>query len=451
MRKTSFLLLFAAIIALGFSSCRKDAADADDILKTIPADASAVVVADLESIIEDAGCKIDGSKIIAGEVVKNAIGKADSRDKKTITDILDGKTGIDPSVAALFYSGGYGYFTGMLADPDQFRSYVEQNDSSKFTARDGVDVLGNVAVKGNRFWYALNPTIDARTVSSFTELAEKQSFASQPQAEDLHEISDDVTGWGNIAALMNLANVGFQQRSMLLMSLQTLFEDPQDIVFSLDFDKGKLEASLDVRNSKGKPARVSFPTDKIDLPTVNSIGGNARALVAGAFSEKFISQMKQALDKQGPNMFSAYIAALQCIDGTIAVGYDTDNDSYNAVISTTGKNTASLTDMLTQMGLTMKLDGKYLRTSKGTPGGKPVSELSAPLKGAMFGVVMTPEGSTSMRGLDNIRSMAFTLSPKDGSLRIEVQTLTTRPGENALVTMIGNWKGETPKALPATK
>lgn len=407
MKATSrLLLLFAAICLLGLSACRNEGACAEDLLKTIPADASAVAIINMEALNED-----------------------------SISNI-----GIEPTVAALFCEGGYNYFTGTLSNPSTFKTYIESLNSIKFSTEDDVDILNNVVVKGNRFWYSFGHRIDAKTVGNFLQLTEKQSFLSQSSAKKLKEVEHDMAGWGNIATILNAADLGFQQRSMTLMGLQTLFDDPQDISFTVDLKEGELECEANILNSKGKPARVSFPTAKINLTSVNSMGGNAGILVAGELPSKFINTLNTALGKIGPNLFSVITSAMQCIDGTIAYAYDPNTGNYNGLITTTGKNTAALTDLLSnEFGISVTRDGNYLRATKGTPEGEPVPELSGALKDAMFGIVIAPQNAVSFPTLKNISRIAYTLKPDDGSLEMKIEVKSTNRNENILRTLLNTY------------
>lgn len=440
MKKITYLLLLSLSLSLALGSCKKDGANADEILKTIPSEAGAVVVADMESIVEGAGCKIKGSAITPGDEVKALLGKASSHDRKIIDDILAGKTGIDPSLAALFYVGSEGYFTGILADPDQFKNYIESRDSLKFENVDGIDIFANVAVKGNRFWYATQPAINPQTVAGFMKLSEKQSFLSTPQAEKMHEIDEDIMGWASISSLLSASGVDFATRTTLMMSLQTIYADPQDIYFTIDFDKGELEASLKVLDSKCKPTRVNFPTAKVDLSTVNSLTGEANLLCAGTISQKLVEQVKKGLGNTVPAAFASFFDAIGCLDGTIAVAADPNSGYYDGVITTNGKNVTSLTDLLGQMQIPVKIDGNILKISKGTVKGSPVANLSPALKGAMFGCVITPNVGNNKKNLAEMKYAAFSLHPEDGSLELKFTLKSDKPKENILLTIIRNAK-----------
>jgi hypothetical protein len=131
---------------------------------------------------------------------------------------------------------------------------------------------------------------------------------------------------------------------------------------------------------------------------------------------------------------------MQCIDGTIAYAYDPNTGNYNGLITTTGKNTAALTDLLSnELGISVTRDGNYLRATKGTPEGEPVSELSGALKDAMFGAVIAPQNAVSFPTLKNISRIAYTLKPDDGSLEMKIEVKSTNRNENILRTLLNTY------------
>lgn len=431
------LLLLCSVMVLMFASCRKDEADASDLLKTVPSDASAVVVVNVEKLLSDAGCKTDGSRIIAGDDVKAALQRASASDRREIEAIFSGQSGIEPTVAVIFLEGGYTYLAGTLASPDDFKAYFEKENQGKFAAEDGVDVLKNVAVQGNRFWVNLaGGSIDSRNVKSFLDLSEKQSALGQPYAKELMEIEDDMRGWGNISSLLNASGLPFQQRAVAKTSMETIFEDPSDLLFSLDFDKGEIEAKVTLLNGKGKPAKVAFPTDKLDLSTIESLDCDAEILVAAAIPRKAIRQIGKSVDSQGASVLGIYLKMLDSIDGTMAVATDSRRSAMEGVVSVTG-NSTDLADFLSKtLNLSVRHEGNTLRFNSGKTAGTPVKTLATPLKGAMCG--------GSMAGYENaprgMKSLSFGLYPEDGSLQLRIEAVTDTPGENALLTILKNQK-----------
>lgn len=441
MTKKLLYPLFLLALLLPLSSCRnEEAADAEDLLATVPADASLVAVVNLHNILDNAGCKVDGSKVVPGDGLKDIIAtKATAGSRQKIKALFDGESGIDPSVAVLFMEGGYSYLVGQLADAGKFKSYIEANEKAKFTATGDVACLRETAVKGNRFWVNLGASgIDPRTVDSFTELSEKQSFLSNAYCDKLLKVENAVEGWASISGLMNTADFDFQKKAMAQVALQTVFQDPCDVAFSVKFEKNTCTMDYAPLNSKGKPAKSNFPTDRLDVKSIASIGGTADVVGGLAISQKMVQTLQKSASEKGPSVFGIYLQSLSCLDGTSGVALGTKDNAYSAFFTTNGKNVASLEDMLGSIvGTSPVREGNVLRLRKGAVSGPlDVSKAAGNLKGAMIGFTGRVDRAGGMPPFD----MTFMLVPADGSLRVVLKASTLDPKEKFLLTFLKNMK-----------
>lgn len=409
-----------ALIAASFASCSKETADAEQLLATVPSDASVVMVANLNSLLQEAGCKVDGEKITPSEAITKAISGANG-DQLSRT-LLNGESGIDPEVAVVFAEGGYSYLAGTLASADKFKSMIEKETGAKFAKAGEVEHSGIAAVKGNRFWVKLgNGNIDPERVANFAALSKNQSILSVEGGKNLVTVEHDMEGWADIAGLMNMSGIDFQTRAMVQVALQSVFQDPNYIEFYADFEKNKGVLSATVLNGKGKAAKLLFPGDKIDVKAVAGIGGNADILMAGAVSQKLIKDLSKKVADQGASMVGIYLQALSSLDGTFAVATTKDNGYLSGFLTTTGENTASLSDMLASaMGITPVKEGKTLRFKKGTMSGTlDVAQGAEMMKGAMFGTVVNQPFGNGAAKFD--LTGGFMLVPGDGTLSIQVR------------------------------
>lgn len=409
-----------ALIAASFASCSKETADAEQLLATVPSDASVVVVANLNSLLQEAGCKVDGEKITPSEAITKALSGANG-DQLSRT-LLNGESGIDPEVAVIFAEGGYSYLAGTLADASKFKAMIEKEAGTKFAKAGDVEYAGAAAVKSNRFWVKIgNGNIDPERVANFASLSKNQSILSVDGGKNLVTVEHDMEGWADIPGLMNMAGVDFQTRAMLQVALQTIFQDPNYIEFYADFQKNEGVLSATVLNGKGKAAKLLFPGDKIDVKAVAGIGGKADILMAGAVSQKLIKDITKKVNDQGASMIGIYLQAFSSLDGTFAVATTKSGDNLSGIITTTGENTASLSDMLASaIGTTPVKEGKTLKFSKGTMNGTlDVAQGAEMMKGAMFGTVVTqPFGNGT--GKFNLTGGVM-LVPGDGTLSIQVR------------------------------
>lgn len=443
MHMTRYLSLIAALLIIlgGATSCsRNDSADASDLLATVPSDASVVAVANLQSMLEKSGCKIDNAEITPSDDIKKAA--AAIKDQKTrafAEAFFNSKSGIDPTVAVFFSVGYYKYVTGVAADPSLFKETVSKISGGAFSSQENMEICGNVALKGNQFWVNIgSDAIDAREAKHFATLSGEQSFISNSGSERLTKFETDIEGWANIAGALNAGSLAFQQRAMIQVAMQTIFDDAADASFSITFNKGEAVSRIGLLNSKGKPAKYLLASGELDPKIMESIGGNADALFAMAVPQKLIEQLRKDTQSKSASILGAYLQALGAIDGTVAIAANLDNNALKGVVSTNGQGTAALNEFLNGMGLNVKINGRLLDISKGELTGKtPVSELSKDLKGAMAGIALTnPRPGKSAAVTDQLTGISATLSKESASVVLNIKTRSAQPDQNFLLTVI---------------
>ena len=438
MKKTSLLFALVAAIALMLPSCSgNETADATGLLETIPSDASLVIVANTSKMLEKAGCKVKDDKIEASAETMALIDKIKNpQNRQQIKALFDGQTGIDPSVIACFQEGYYVYATGYLADPAKFKATVEKEMNAKFSTEEGIEICANTAVSDNRFWINLEQgSIDANEIKHFTALDDSQSFLSNAFADRLCKFDKDIEGWGNINGLLNTANLGFQQKAMMQVALQTLFADPAGLSFSVEFMNGEMNVEANVINSKGTYAKYQLPSEELDINTISSIGGKADVVAAIAVPHKMIEKLIKETSSQSPSVFGMYLNATKCIDGTCAVAVGS-SDGVRGVLTTNGENSTAISEFLGSSGITITKDGKLLRLSKGEiTGNAEVAELSKNMKGSIAGVAVYKMDSMKMMK-NAVNSVIFTLNKQGDGILLKFNVKSNNDKENFLLSII---------------
>lgn len=428
----------AALLAIVFQSCSSDkAADASDILSTVPSDVSLVAVINAQSILEKTGCKVDDDKITPGQEINNAIAKITSQEEREIVSaICNGNSGINPTALVVFRDGYNTYLTGIASDPSKLKKLIEEKNGQSFKSSNGIDIASTTAIAGNRFWINLTKNyIDENDIRHYNTLSESQSFLSNPYSSQLSSITKDVEGWGNIMGLMNTRDSKFQERAMTQMVLQTLFEDPSSFTFSIMSEQGAITMEASIINSKGKTAKFLLPYDKVDISTVASIGGTADGVAAISIPGKMIEKLQKETNASAPSMAGIYLNQLGCIDGTTAFAIS-ENDDVKGVITTNGKDTAALTSFLSSTSdLKFVMNGKLLEFSKGPVSGKcNVADLAKDFKGAMGGIVF---GKISDKKFaDVFDSASVMLMPEDGGMLIRFKGKSLNKKVNPIVSII---------------
>lgn len=443
MKKYSLLnIICCLLLCVGAFSCSKsDSADVESLLSTIPSDVSAITVIDLRSVLEKAGCKIDGEKIVPGKEILSAVATTGDKRLHSAAELLfGGESGIDPSVAALFIDGFNTYLCGFVADTEKFKAAAEKEFLEKFTSSDNIEKCGNIAMQGNRFWMCVSSrnTIETNSVRHFTTLSENQSILSSRFAEKLRKLDHDVELWADIKALLNATGADFNSKAMASVAVESMFADASQIEGELDFLKGKMEISLGVVTAKGDKAKFLFPTAKIDPEVIKSIGADGDAVIAAAISPKMIEKLKEETSGKGMSMLGIYAMALSCVDGTCAVAVGGEGN-LKGIISTDGSSTSSLSEMLSMISVRTENKGKQLLISKGTPSGTiNPADIASEMKGAMLGVALSPKGKfgASPLNADKIRNVTLLVVPKDKSVMLKITARSNNEKENFILSLL---------------
>lgn len=432
--KISHLFPIIAIIAAfsmtTLSSCKSDnSEDVEDILLTIPSDASVVAVANTLDIIEKSGAKIKDGKIEAPTGITEKISNIkDARTRTIFTTILDGNSGIDNNVAVIFREGYNTFFTAHISNTSDFKAMAEKSTGKAFSSDNGVDISGNIAIKDSQFWINLDQhSIDSGDIRHFTSLDKNQSFVSNDFADRLIKFDSDVIGWCNINALINTSGLDFQNRATARIVLETLFDDAMGATFAVNFLTGKMVMTASLINSKGKNASFRFPSETVDVNTIAQIGGTADMLAAIAVPSKVVKKLKEDTSSKQPSMLGMILPALSCIDGTVAFAANSD-DALSGVAMTDGSSTAAFTDLLSNLDFRTSADGKLVRFRKGDLKGIfNVADQAALLKGVIAGVAVANPSHQLNVGSTDIESAVFAIVPDNGvSLRLTLTTFSAK-------------------------
>ncbi|MDE6683008.1 MAG: DUF4836 family protein, partial [Muribaculaceae bacterium] len=439
---TAYFAAIAIVITSLLTSCSGNNADVSELLATVPADATAVIAVNVKSLVEKSGSKIDGSKIVPGDDIKQFLKNNASTpdEKRIIRNILDGESGIDPTVAVIFLEETELYFTGFLANPDKFKEFMAKEYEGSFSESNGISTLSNVALKGNQFWINNSKTrndIDPEQITRFLALDDKLSFLSNSYSKKLSDFSNDIDGWGNLSSLYNASDMSFQEKAMAGLALAGLFSDAQDISFHANFEKGKLVTGLNILNSKGLPAQFNLPTDRIDVGMVKNLSESGDIIVAMAISPKLVEQLQNDFgDKNIPGL-GMLMPALSALDGTCVV--EGGENGFKGAFSTKGDATAALSDLLSQLSkATVSKDGKFLRFQQGDVKGKILNaDVADRFKGAMIAAVVSDKMNSreELKGMP-LQDVFMALIPADGSMQLEVTVNSTNSKENFLLSFI---------------
>ncbi|MDE6228112.1 MAG: DUF4836 family protein [Muribaculaceae bacterium] len=433
--------LFCALVALCalLPSCnKKEPSDVSSLLSTVPSSAGVVVGIDLRSVLEKAGCKVDGSDITPGKEVEEWLAGNNTNGPKgeMLRMFLNGESGIDPEGAVLFVDAYNFYATAMLADTGKFISFVEEKSGNKFSeAEGGVKVCGNVAVNGAQMWMAPNASgIDPRAIKNYSSLSEGQNFLSKNVSAPIASMEKDIVAWGETGTLAKYY-LSFGDLATFNLIVGALFDNPTSLAMSVDFQEGKAMGELKVLNDKGNTAKFLLPTKKIDVDLVKGLGGQADVVVAGNITKDFSKKVEKMLSSFGGGMFDNYIKPLSQIDGTVAVELGVRQNGelpINGVVQTDGDPNPDVMNFIAQFGTTRK-DGNSVRFSKGEMNGNlKVEDEASEMKGAWLGIAY----STGSDSKWNLSSLNCSLVPEDGGLRLDATGNFKDASKSSLLSLI---------------
>lgn len=458
MRKLNLLAILAVVAMVFSTSCSKDEKDkAEDLLKTIPSKSGLVAVANMQGMLEKAGCTVKGDEIELSSEIRGLINNIGNKEaEEFVKSVLEGEAGIDMNVVAAFEYDDDMYMTGHINDKDKFEKAIQDAMDTKFhEKKDGIKVAKIVAYKGDQFW--VTREIETGKIKKFLDLDKDKSMVEVKSAKTLGEMEHDVMVWGNITSLLNFAqDIRMSERGAFQIMLSALFKDAEDFLAYWDFEEGAVKAELKVMNKNGEPAEYLMSNKPIEMSAFNELGGTADMVGAISITSDMISHL---IDNFGAmiGIPAEVVPMLKSIGGTTVFSYNNDEyssdydwvaeyDYYLAngrypqhefskvVIGTNGQ----YMDMVEEFASGMGLEGK-MRTS-GTNvvfdngpvnGSEPVSQLGSQLKGSVAGVAVS-NGFFPREARVVLAGGSLALYPDDKGVVLKMEVKSTKKDVNFL-------------------
>lgn len=429
MKKLTYTLLSVFALLLIAAGCSKSAGDdAYSLLRTVPADASSVVMLNISHTVESLGGSSDGSTIKLSKDLQKTIDESQAikpEDKQHLKEICNGESGI-AFTTVVFFSAARSYVTGLLNDPDKFVAYMEKNTGVQAKEEDGAKIIKTTAVIGNQFWECTTGTPDIEQLKYYQQLNEKQSYASADGAKLLLEPDKVLTYVADVNRSMSL----IPNASYMKMASSLIFNDMAYVAGSADIKKNNLTAYASVLNSDMKPAELLLPVDKIDASLVKSFEKGGDIYFAAAIPQKLTKKIGDLAGSMMGSNSKMVNGVLEAIDGTVAVRANSGAKEAEALIQTSGKNFSEFSTVLQNLfGLSVSRDGDMLTAvlgSKDFTGNITPAEAADKLKGAWIGLV-----SYGMMARDVTTVTKLSVDKK--SLRLDFEA---EGGVDALITAI---------------
>ncbi len=310
MKKLAFLL---STIVLMLASCSKDSEGLENLLRHIPADATTVAGINVKSTLEKSGCKVDGSKVVVSDELKEIL-KNDRQLSKVFNIVSTVDAGVKIDWVGVFAMGGKVYILGPIDNEKRFRSYIENYEHAKFSKSGKIETAGNWAIADGYFWTSIT-SLPADRVEDFSSLPESKSWAAKKYTEKLVEEADDAFAVCDVTSITSLLG-NSSQSQLVAMGMGMMFNDLNYIALHVDIEKDGFEIEADMLNSNFTRAEYLLPKVPVDTSVISSITESADVVTAisvpSALVDKFSSLLKLA-GEDGD--------ALNAIDGTLAIAY----------------------------------------------------------------------------------------------------------------------------------
>ncbi|MDE6291341.1 MAG: hypothetical protein K2M16_07400 [Muribaculaceae bacterium] len=429
MKKLCYSLLAVLCLVFLAVGCSKSGSDdASSLLRTVPADASSVVLVNIAYTVESLGGSTDGSAVELSKDLQRAIDESEAikpEDKQHLKEICAGETGIAMS-DVVFFSAARSYVTGLLNDPDKFVAYMEKQLHAAAASEGEAKTIGNIAVLGNQFWVCTTGRPDVDQLKYYRELNERQSYASADAARLLLEPDKVLTYVADVNRSMAL----LPNSTYIKMALSLIFNDMSYVAGSADIKKNNFTAYADVLDSDMKPSELLLPVEKVDAAVLKSFDKGGDIYFAAGIPKKLTKKLSDVAGSMMGGKANPVMGVLESIDGTVAVRSNSGASDVEARIQTTGENFAELSGFLQNLfGVTVTRDGDTLTAvlgSKDFTGGVTPSQAADMLKGAWIGFVS--DGLLAR----NVTSVAK-LSVDKKSLRLDFEA---QGGVDALIEAI---------------
>lgn len=383
--------MLMAVLLLAAGCSKTDHSDLEGLLNTVPADANAVAVINIEKIADKLGCKSDGKKITLTSEVRLALekGAANEDTKKFITGICDGDAGVS-LYSMVYFSASRDYLTGLLDDPDKFVEFMQKQESTDSTSVEvqtigDARLVGHAAVIGNQFWISYPGTPDEEQLQHYMTLKGPQSFAANDAAKSLVS-DDDVVSF---VADINRAISGMPDKKQIRMGSAFIFDDPAYLAGGVRIDKRDVLLKANVLNSDLKPSKLLIPVDKIDTSMVKDFDGTAEAFMAVALPKELLKKLAELASM--PGAAGSIGSALSQIEGTVAARMGDKTQNIEARVHSTGKDFIQLTQLLQMFGADVTRNGDILTISvggKNFDGALTSVDAASAFKGAWIGLMI---------------------------------------------------------------
>lgn len=500
MKKSGFLSAVACGVMLMLTGCGADAGDKiSSLLETVPDDAVLVATVNGDALLNDLDAKKDGDTwTFCSEVedLCSAVESAAGMKKDELLDLISADYGVDMAAFVLFateFDDDTLYFTGYLTDAEKFKDAVKElDDDARFRKKNDLEVYENIAIKGNRFWFASvrldndtrkddwvddymrDRSKDARkAINKLMELESEKSFMATEYGKEMSKVEKDVYAIMDIDGWLTAMSRHESEFADAKVMMSMVFDDARYFTLTGDLQEDRISFVADVLNKEYAPAKYLIPMEAIDANAMKAIGGDPTCVVAYGISEQIMSESMAILRRVDPSMFrdpevAPILNLIGAIEGTMAAGADLSKldgtpqtvSEISAVATVSFKDSQSAlnaknyaytipvsrwdsvpTSILEHVGITCTNSGKQLNFSYGKPMTGGTASLASELEGKLAGAVidftkLNKVLYTGFPAMKEIKKLEFFALDKEGGISYEINLYLGDAEKNAAKTIV---------------
>lgn len=334
----SLLVMAMALVVMPMlSSCNAGSsnADAEALLKSVPAESSAVAVINVESLLSKMGAQYEDGRILLPSELREAL------DADALKEI-DTQIGVKPTVLVAFVYRNELAVTGFVENKEAFKSFVAEKinkGSDGWEAGDdGAEICDDFVVKGDRFW-AFTKRAFTNKVNEWVSLKDNESaYSSNKLVAEMTYMDKDIRYCCDVDRLMALSGgADLEQKMAMNMIREMLVVDMAYQCGWVDFGKDEISAEMSCYNSKFGSAEYVFDLEKINTDLLEQMPSNSNAVIALGTSSKMWKSLVVSLSDVAKNfvkgaelgIVNKVLDALNGLDGTFMVAADINQHTPN--------------------------------------------------------------------------------------------------------------------------
>lgn len=292
MKKILFCL--CGVMAMVLASCGGKGTSLEDMLQTIPKDSKGFAVLNLKSLNDK--LKADNADQSLQSLINGAVG---NQMPKELKNFLGEDSPVDfEGPMVVFETNQNPVISFYVKDEKDFRDMLEKEFDIKLKKNDGIyegrEEDTYIYQKDKQVWICPGTDLSAKDIKKLYDQKEDDSVLSYPAIGKVMESDADMIGMANLAELKSMrVNRDFSQ---MMAGLNLVFDDPDILLVSANFDNGKATSTVGIYTAKGEPSKFAFQPAQINMQSLQSFPGKGDVFAAIGIDSQFMNTILSKID-----------------------------------------------------------------------------------------------------------------------------------------------------------